>query len=114
MSSTLPHALAEGIAADPAALRALAAALAGDPTARCVLQAALGTAPRPPSPLLTVGEAAVFLRCKPQRIRNLLSEGRLTRHKDGGRVLISREEIERHLTGETVGPLGAALGGILC
>jgi excisionase family DNA binding protein len=62
----------------------------------------------PGSPYMTVPEAAEYLRCQPQRIHNLLSEGRLTRVKDGGRTLLLREEIERHLHGEVVGPVGAA------
>lgn len=37
--------------------------------------------PPAPSPYLTVGEAAEFLRCKPQRIRDLLSRRRLTTHR---------------------------------
>jgi len=50
-----------------------------------------------PSPFLTVGEAAEYLRAKPQRIYDLLSSRRLTRHKDGRRVLISRVELDEHL-----------------
>ena len=49
------------------------------------------------SPYLTVTEAAVFLRCKRQRIYDLLSARTLTRIKDGSRTLVSRAEIERHL-----------------
>jgi excisionase family DNA binding protein len=52
-----------------------------------------------PSRMLTVIEAAAFLRAKPQRVYDLLSEGRLTRHKDGRRVLVDRQELERHLDG---------------
>ena len=51
------------------------------------------------SPLLTVSEAASLLRAKPQRVYDLLSDGRLTRHKDGRRVLVDRQEIVRHLEG---------------
>jgi excisionase family DNA binding protein len=39
--------------------------------------------------LLTVVEAAERIRAKPQRIYDLLSDGRLSRHKDGSRVLAS-------------------------
>jgi excisionase family DNA binding protein len=49
------------------------------------------------SPYLTVAEAATFLRCSKQRIYDLLSARRLTRHKDGRRVLVARSEIERHI-----------------
>lgn len=51
------------------------------------------------SPYMTVVEAAEYLRAKPQRIYDLLSAGRLTRHKDGRRVLIAREEIDALLNG---------------
>src|SRR5262249_28222681 len=59
-----------------------------------------------PSPYLTVNEAAAYLRCKPQRIYNLTSAGRLTRLKDGSRVLIARQELDRCLHGETGGSIG--------
>jgi excisionase family DNA binding protein len=49
------------------------------------------------SPYLSVSEAADVLRCKPQRIYDLLSSRRLTRFKDGSRVLLSREEIDTYL-----------------
>jgi excisionase family DNA binding protein len=52
------------------------------------------------SPYLTVREAAEFLRCTRQRIYDLLSSRRLTRFKDGTRVLIAREELERHVRQE--------------
>ena len=46
------------------------------------------------SPWLTAKEAAAFLRCKEQRILDLRSSGRLTPHKEGGRALVSRAELE--------------------
>jgi excisionase family DNA binding protein len=49
------------------------------------------------SPWLSVVEAAELLRCKRQRVDDLLSQGRLARYKDGSRTLVSREEIEEHL-----------------
>ena len=58
------------------------------------------------SPYLTVVEAADFLRCKRQRIDDLLSQGRLARHKDGSRTLLRRSEltayVEGHVPGDTV------------
>jgi excisionase family DNA binding protein len=51
------------------------------------------------SDYLSVTEAAELLRAKPQRVYDLLSDGRLTRHKDGARVLIARAEIETYLNG---------------
>jgi excisionase family DNA binding protein len=50
-----------------------------------------------PSPFMTVAEAAEYLRCKRQRVDDLLSSGRLTRHKDGSRTLVSRRELEEHV-----------------
>lgn len=57
-----------------------------------------------PSPFLTVREASELLRASRQRIYDLLSDGRLTRHKDGSRVLIRRDEIERYLAGAPTVP----------
>jgi len=68
------------------------------------------TAP-PASAFLSVREASELLRASRQRIYDLLSDGRLTRHKDGSRVLIRRDEIDRYLRGEPVGPLAAAVRG---
>lgn len=45
------------------------------------------------SPYLNVDEAAAFLRCKPQRIYELRTSGRLTRLSDGGRALVLRKEL---------------------
>lgn len=58
-----------------------------------------GLMPESETTYLTVIEAAELLRAKPQRIYDLLSDGRLTRHKDGARVLVARAEIETHLNG---------------
>jgi excisionase family DNA binding protein len=51
------------------------------------------------SPLMTVGEAATYMRCSPGRVYNLLSRGSLTRLKDGSKVLLERGEIDRYLAG---------------
>jgi excisionase family DNA binding protein len=53
------------------------------------------------SEFLTVGEAAELLRSSRQRVYDLLSERRLTRFKDGSRVLVLRAELMAHL-----GPTG--------
>lgn len=63
--------------------------------AAIVLEQLASTAPE--SELMTVDEAAEFLRCKRQRIYDLLSAGRLHRHRDGSRVLVSRAELVAHL-----------------
>jgi excisionase family DNA binding protein len=49
------------------------------------------------SPYMTVVEAAAYLRCDRQRIDDLLSQRRLTRHKDGTRTLVSRAELEHYV-----------------
>lgn len=49
------------------------------------------------SPYLTIDEAAIYLRCRRQRIDDLLSQRRLSRIKDGARTLISRAELEAYL-----------------
>jgi excisionase family DNA binding protein len=56
-------------------------------------------APGPVSAYLSVDEAAELLRAKPQRVYDLLSARRLTRFKDGARVLVSRTELENYLAG---------------
>ena len=61
---------------------------------RLTTAAAIGPAP---SPYLTIPEAADYLRCSRQRVDDLLSQGRLTRHKDGRRTLVGRAEVESHL-----------------
>lgn len=43
---------------------------------------------------MTVEEAAAYLRCNRQRIYDLLAQRKLSRYKDGGRTLVSREEVE--------------------
>jgi excisionase family DNA binding protein len=60
-----------------------------------------------PSPYLTIPQAAAYLRCKRQRIDDLLSSRRLTRYKDGRRTLILRAELDAYLaatTGPQAGP----------
>jgi excisionase family DNA binding protein len=55
----------------------------------------------PPSPYLTISEAAEYLRCRRQRIDDLLSQRRLSRVKDGARTLILRAELEAYLVRDT-------------
>lgn len=50
------------------------------------------------SPYMTIPETAELLRCSRQRIDDLLSQGRLNRYKDGARTLVSRADVEAHLT----------------
>ncbi|MGE3795469.1 MAG: helix-turn-helix domain-containing protein [Dehalococcoidia bacterium] len=46
---------------------------------------------------MTVEEAALYLRCRRQRIDDLLSQRRISRIKDGARTLVSRSELEAYL-----------------
>jgi excisionase family DNA binding protein len=56
---------------------------------------------RPTLPdLLTAEEVAQLLRTTRKRVWRMTSDGRLQKVKDGGRVLIPRAEVERHLRGE--------------
>jgi excisionase family DNA binding protein len=63
----------------------------------------------PPSPYMTVDEAAEFLRCRPKRIYDLRTSGRLARYSEGGRALVLRAEVERLVVDEDVAsPVRAA------
>jgi excisionase family DNA binding protein len=53
------------------------------------------------SPYLTVAEAAEYLRCSRERIHALLTQRRLARHKDGGRTLVLRAELEPYVRSAT-------------
>jgi excisionase family DNA binding protein len=56
-------------------------------------------APQTAQRWLTMEEAAEYLRCKPQRIYDLRSSGRLSRTGDGSRVLVDRVELDEYLSG---------------
>jgi excisionase family DNA binding protein len=58
--------------------------------------------PPPASPYLTIPEAAAYLRCRRQRIDDLLSQRRLRRVKDGGRTLIARADLDAYLRGASL------------
>jgi hypothetical protein len=47
------------------------------------------------SELLSVPEAAAVLRCKPQRVYDLRSAGRLPRTTEGGRAVVRRRDLEQ-------------------
>jgi excisionase family DNA binding protein len=57
--------------------------------------------PTAPGPYLTIAEAAELLRCRRQRVYDLLSARRLQRFKDGSRVLVRRDEIDAYLGRES-------------
>jgi excisionase family DNA binding protein len=46
------------------------------------------------SPWLDWQGAADYLGCKPKRIRNLTSQGRIPFHREGGRVVYHRQELD--------------------
>lgn len=52
-----------------------------------------------PQPWIGVEEAAEHLACKPQRIYDLVSQGRLEHRKDGRRLLFRRSDLDSHLEG---------------
>jgi len=55
---------------------------------------------RPPAPeMLSVGETADLLRCKPQRIYDLVSQHRLPCLRDGSRLLFRRDDVREYLEG---------------
>ncbi len=51
-------------------------------------------------PWIGVEEAAEYLRCKPQRIYDLVSQGRLEHRKDGRRLLFRRSWLDEYLEQE--------------
>jgi excisionase family DNA binding protein len=77
------------------ALEAIAARAADLVLARMAGERAQRSASR----YLTVAEAAAYLRCKPQRVYDLRSSGRLSGVKDGSRVLIAADDLHAHLVG---------------
>src|SRR5262245_58986006 len=59
------------------------------------------------SPYGARAEVAAHSRTPLDRVDYLLGTGRLTRVKDGGRVLIAWAEVDAYLAGEKTGPLAA-------
>jgi excisionase family DNA binding protein len=78
-----------------AALAALAPAIAEQVAA--LLSEPSGDAPRSGSPWLTATEAADYLRAKPKRIYDLVSQSRLPGHKDGSRLLLHVDDLDAYL-----------------
>lgn len=70
-----------------------------DLVAARVLEHLDARAPEPVGRWLTVEEAAAYLRCGRQRIYDLRSAGRLSRHGDGRKALIDRHELDALATG---------------
>jgi excisionase family DNA binding protein len=55
--------------------------------------------PPPRSPYLSPVEAAEVLRCRKRRVYELVADGRLARHGEGRRLLVSRREVEKLAAG---------------
>lgn len=49
---------------------------------------------------LLVAEAAAYMRCKPQRIYDLVSQGDLKPHRDGSRLLFDPDMLDAYLADE--------------
>lgn len=77
------------------------AELAG-PVAELLAERGLLGAPAPAEdPWLDVDAAATYLCCKPKRIYDLRSQGRLEHCKDGSRLLFRRSWLDEHLERDT-------------
>lgn len=63
--------------------------------------AALVPAATPASPWLNVAEAAERLRCRKDRIYDLIALGRLHPLRDGRRVLLRRDDLDAYLDGRS-------------
>lgn len=57
---------------------------------------------KPANDYLSVAEAADLARVSPYTIRRWVKHGALTRHEAGTRVLVKRDELEKHLACEVV------------
>lgn len=57
-------------------------------------QALAPASPRPVPMFLSADEAAAILRCRKRRVYELVADGRLSRHGEGRRLLLSRVEVE--------------------
>lgn len=68
-----------------------------DEIARRAAALVVGASSETGSPYMTVAEAAAYARCKRQRIYDLVSARRLTRYRDGSRVLVRRDELDGYL-----------------
>lgn len=55
----------------------------------------------PVSPWLNVAEAAERLRCRKDRIYDLIALGRLHPRRDGRRVLLRRDDLDAYLDGRS-------------
>jgi len=75
------------------------ATLTLSPEAVAALREAVAVASPTETDLMAVPEAADFIRARPQRIYDLLSQRKLKRFKDGRRTLVSRSELATYVGG---------------
>jgi excisionase family DNA binding protein len=73
------------------------------------LVAALARRGEGAGPYLSVREAADYMRCSSQRVYDLLSARRQTRHRDGRRVLLLRGELDDYLAAKGSSRVAPAL-----
>jgi excisionase family DNA binding protein len=64
------------------------------------------------SPWLDVSEAAEYLRCRPKRVYDLVSQRRIPAHRDGGRLLFRRDELDDYVLGDADTLLTPATNGL--
>jgi hypothetical protein len=62
---------------------------------------AIGIPIATPGRWLTVDQAATYIGSRPQRVYDLRSSGRLTRHGDGARALVDKHELDQLIRGDT-------------
>ncbi len=63
-----------------------------------VLDRLAAVVPAASSPWLDVAEAAGYLCCKPRRLHDLVSQGRVPHYREGGRLMFRRDELDEWLT----------------
>jgi excisionase family DNA binding protein len=68
-----------------------------DEALAAIAAAVTPSAAEPTSPYVTIMEAAQLLRCKRQRVDDLLSAGKLRRFKEGRRTLLQRADLDDYV-----------------
>ncbi len=63
-----------------------------------VVLSALAAAGPASSPWLDVAGAADYLCCKPKRLHDLVSQGRVPHYREGGRLVFRRDELDEWIT----------------
>lgn len=63
----------------------------------------LGAAAPASAPWLDVTAAADYLCCKPRRLHDLVSQGRVPFYREGGRLMFRRSELDEWLTSGRAG-----------